>query len=91
MIPIAALPFVTSDQYKLQVGLDTLVFVILALGLNVTLGWARMLDLGYVAFFGFGAYVTPGSRRTSSGFTGRRNGQCPPPSSLRPPSGSCSA
>ena len=57
VIPIAALPFVTSDQYKLQVGLDTLVFVILALGLNVTLGWAGMLDLGYVAFFGFGAYV----------------------------------
>jgi ABC-type branched-subunit amino acid transport system permease subunit len=57
VVPIAALPFVTSDQYKLQVGLDTLVFVILALGLNVTLGWAGMLDLGYVAFFGFGAYV----------------------------------
>ena len=57
VIPIAALPFVTSDQYKLQVGLDTLVFVILALGLNVTLGWAGLLDLGYVAFYGFGAYV----------------------------------
>jgi ABC-type branched-subunit amino acid transport system permease subunit len=57
VIPIAVLPFVTSDQYKLQVGLDTLVFVILALGLNVTLGWAGLLDLGYVAFFGFAAYV----------------------------------
>ena len=57
VIPIAILPFLTSDQYKLQVGLDTLVFVILALGLNVTLGWAGMLDLGYVAFYGFGAYV----------------------------------
>jgi ABC-type branched-subunit amino acid transport system permease subunit len=57
VVPIAILPFVTSDQYKLQVGLDTLVFVILALGLNVTLGWAGLLDLGYVAFFGFGAYV----------------------------------
>src|SRR6185437_3780399 len=28
----------------------------LAVGLNVTVGWAGLLDLGYVAFFGFGAY-----------------------------------
>jgi ABC-type branched-subunit amino acid transport system permease subunit len=57
VVPMALFPFLTSDQYKMQVGLDTLVFVMLALGLNVTLGWAGMLDLGYVAFYGFGAYV----------------------------------
>ena len=28
----------------------------LALGLNIAVGWAGLLDLGYVAFFGFGAY-----------------------------------
>jgi branched-chain amino acid transport system permease protein len=27
-----------------------------ALGLNVVVGWAGLLDLGYVAFYGFGAY-----------------------------------
>ena len=29
----------------------------LALGLNVVVGFAGLLDLGYVAFFGFGAYI----------------------------------
>ena len=29
---------------------------ILALGLNVSVGWAGLLDLGYIAFYGFGAY-----------------------------------
>ena len=31
--------------------------MLLALGLNVVVGWAGLLDLGYVAFFGFGAYI----------------------------------
>ena len=30
--------------------------MLLALGLNVVVGFAGLLDLGYVAFFGFGAY-----------------------------------
>jgi len=42
--------------FQLQVGIDTLVIVLLALGLNIVVGWAGLLDLGYVAFFGFGAY-----------------------------------
>ena len=29
---------------------------LLAVGLNIVVGWAGLLDLGYVAFFGFGAY-----------------------------------
>ena len=28
----------------------------LALGLNIAVGWAGLLDLGYIAFYGFGAY-----------------------------------
>jgi ABC-type branched-subunit amino acid transport system permease subunit len=32
------------------------VFVLLALGLNVVVGYAGLLDLGYAAFFAFGAY-----------------------------------
>ena len=30
--------------------------MLLAVGLNIVVGWAGLLDLGYVAFFGFGAY-----------------------------------
>jgi branched-chain amino acid transport system permease protein len=45
-----------DDEYVLQVGFDTLVYILLALGLNVVVGWAGLLDLGYVVFLGVGAY-----------------------------------
>jgi branched-chain amino acid transport system permease protein len=32
-------------------------FVVMALGLNIVVGFAGLLDLGYVAFFAFGAYT----------------------------------
>ena len=54
---LALLPFVSSSDYLIRVGVNTLIFALLALGLNVVVGWAGLLDLGYVAFYGFGAYV----------------------------------
>ena len=33
-----------------------MLLAILAVGLNISVGWAGLLDLGYVAFYGFGAY-----------------------------------
>lgn len=33
------------------------IYVLLALGLNIVVGYAGLLDLGYVAFYGMGAYV----------------------------------
>lgn len=36
---------------------QTLVYVLLALGLNVVVGYAGLLDLGYAAFFAIGAYT----------------------------------
>jgi branched-chain amino acid transport system permease protein len=36
----------------------TLAYVVMALGLNVVVGYAGLLDLGYVAFFALGAYST---------------------------------
>jgi ABC-type branched-subunit amino acid transport system permease subunit len=53
------------DQYVLGSGSDARVsvlsdagfYVILALGLNVVVGFAGLLDLGYVAFFVFGSYT----------------------------------
>ncbi|MGB6170034.1 MAG: hypothetical protein WBF52_20810 [Geitlerinemataceae cyanobacterium] len=35
-----------------------LIFTMLALGLNITVGFAGLLDLGYAAFFAIGAYTT---------------------------------
>ncbi len=52
----ASIPVITSNGYVLRVGTDTLIYAMLALGLNVAVGWAGLLDLGYIAFFGFGAY-----------------------------------
>jgi ABC-type branched-subunit amino acid transport system permease subunit len=34
------------------------VYVLLALGLNVVVGWAGLLDLGYIAFYAIGSYTT---------------------------------
>jgi branched-chain amino acid transport system permease protein len=52
----AFLPLVTSDGYIIRVGGETLMYMLLALGLNVTVGYAGLLDLGYIAFFGIGAF-----------------------------------
>jgi branched-chain amino acid transport system permease protein len=55
--PFAIFPLFIDSAYLMQVGIDTLIFVLLALGLNVAVGWVGLLDLGYVAFFGIGGYL----------------------------------
>ena len=56
----AAIPLLTAqtdnDIYFLRVGTVALVFALLALGLNVAVGFAGLLDLGYIAYYGIGAY-----------------------------------
>src|ERR1700722_17708802 len=49
---------VSGNPYDLCVGNTVLIFAVLAVGLNVVAGYAGLLDLGYVAFFSIGAYVT---------------------------------
>jgi ABC-type branched-subunit amino acid transport system permease subunit len=58
---VALLVGLVFGQLSLNVNIQTvavnaLIYAILALGLNIAVGWAGLLDLGYVAFFGFGAY-----------------------------------
>lgn len=53
----ASFPFTTDSDYFVRVGINAIVFALLALGLNVVVGFAGLLDLGFVAFFGFGAYL----------------------------------
>ena len=60
-LSIALLVGLIFGQLSLNVNLETvavncLIYAILAIGLNIAVGWAGLLDLGYVAFFGFGAY-----------------------------------
>ncbi|HKF77970.1 MAG TPA: branched-chain amino acid ABC transporter permease [Candidatus Dormibacteraeota bacterium] len=50
-------PFDVSSRYLLIVAATCAAFASLALGLNVVVGYAGLLNLGYVAFFGIGAYT----------------------------------
>ena len=52
----AVIPQLGLNQFQLQIGINALLLSILAVGLNVAVGWAGLLDLGYIAFYGFGAY-----------------------------------
>lgn len=49
------LPFFLS-KYWLTVAIFALIYVLLGLGLNIVVGLAGMLDLGFVAFYAVGAY-----------------------------------
>jgi branched-chain amino acid transport system permease protein len=44
------------NAYYLEIAVQVGIFVALALGLNIVVGLAGLLDLGYVAFFAVGAY-----------------------------------
>jgi branched-chain amino acid transport system permease protein len=48
-------PFVFS-HYQINVMTTALIYVMLGLGLNIEVGLAGLLDLGYVAFYAVGAY-----------------------------------
>ena len=49
-------PFVMSGGY-VDAAANAFTFVLLALGLNIVVGFAGLLDLGYAAFFAVGAYA----------------------------------
>src|SRR5918992_30819 len=59
-------PFYQPDMFQIPIfggfpSVDTavtmLIFVMMALGLNIVVGYAGLLDLGYVAFYAMGAYT----------------------------------
>ena len=51
------LPFVPgAGRYELDLGILVLTYVMLGWGLNIVVGLAGLLDLGYVAFYAIGAY-----------------------------------
>lgn len=53
-------PFVDQVAHTswIATSIEILIYVILALGLNIPVGFAGLLDLGYAAFFAIGAYTT---------------------------------
>ena len=58
-IAVLALPLLLQMQGNAWVRIAdiALLYVLLALGLNIVVGYAGLLDLGYVAFFAVGAYL----------------------------------
>lgn len=51
----ASFPFIFST-YQVNIMTTALMYVVLGLGLNIVVGLAGLLDLGYVAFYAVGAY-----------------------------------
>ncbi|MBI3524609.1 MAG: ABC transporter ATP-binding protein [Betaproteobacteria bacterium] len=58
-LALMTLPFALSAAGTAWVRITNLaiLYVFLSLGLNIVVGYAGLLDLGYVAFYGVGAYV----------------------------------
>ncbi len=54
-IVVVAFPFVFS-LYQTNIMITALIYVVVGLGLNIVVGLAGLLDLGYVAFYAVGAY-----------------------------------
>jgi branched-chain amino acid transport system permease protein len=52
----AFIPLIDSNGAHLNFLADAATFVLLALGLNIVVGFAGLLDLGYAAFFAIGSY-----------------------------------
>src|SRR5581483_4598189 len=50
-------PLIDSNASHVSSAADAGVFVLLALGLNIVVGYAGLLDLGYAAFFAIGSYA----------------------------------
>lgn len=65
VVPVAALlgaavfPFTQNgSDLNMSIAYQVLVFAAAAIGLNIVIGYAGLLDLGYVAFVGAGAYTS---------------------------------
>lgn len=58
-VPLLILPLALQaiGLHWVRVADACLLYVVLALGLNVVVGYAGLLDLGYVAFYALGAYL----------------------------------
>lgn len=56
-LALIAAPHLMPDNYWLRIYTMTGLWIMLALGLNVVAGFAGLLDLSYVAFFGIGGYA----------------------------------
>lgn len=57
LIVLAALPFWIGNNYYINIAAQILIYAILALGLNVLVGYAGLVTLGHAGLFGIAAYA----------------------------------
>jgi branched-chain amino acid transport system permease protein len=58
LVLLVLLPFLGSvNGYFLEVAIQVGIFIVLALGLNIVVGFVGLLNLGFVAFYAIGAYL----------------------------------
>src|SRR5499425_1901264 len=57
MLIALGIPAVVPNAYVMGIITRICLYSLLALGLNIVVGFAGLLDLGYVAFFGIGSYT----------------------------------
>lgn len=57
-VAAAVLPFITATPYIISILTSAFIYIVLAMGLNVVVGYAGLLDLGYIAFMAVGAYTS---------------------------------
>lgn len=55
LLAVVIMPFVAQD-YIIDIAVIAGIYIILALGLNVVVGFTGLLNLGFVAFYAIGAY-----------------------------------
>ena len=55
LVPVLLIPFFGED-YVVDVAVLSGIYIILALGLNVVVGYTGLLNLGFVAYYAIGAY-----------------------------------
>ena len=75
------MPSWALNGYYLEIAIQIGIFVALALGFNIVVGFVGLLDLGFVAFYAIGAYLwaifgSPQANRSSpaAGFRCRPTG-----------------
>jgi branched-chain amino acid transport system permease protein len=56
-IALLAFPLIDRNGGDIDAAANACAFATLALGLNIVVGYAGLLDLGYAAFFAIGAYT----------------------------------
>jgi len=57
LLPFSFFPLLDKNAYHMDLMTNVGIYVLLAMGLNVAVGFTGLLNLGYAAFFAIGAYT----------------------------------